>query len=534
MNPQAINPSHAVEIILILMFTVALLSLIATRIKVLPPMIMVIGGLLISLIPGFPSITLDPHLLFLLILPPLLYYSGSQTSWRDFRKYLRSITLLATGLVIATTFAIAWGAVTFIPGMTWSYAILLGAIIAPPDALAATAIAQRLNLPRRIITLLEGESLVNDATSLVIYKIALVAILTETFSLFDAATNFIWMGGVGILLGVTVGVIVSRIRQRIEDPPVEITISLLTPFAAYIPAEALGLSGILSAVSCGLYIGWKMPDIMGSETRLQSASVWRMVVFQLNNMVFLLIGLQLPQVLYDIQEYPASDLLGYTAALSLSMIAIRMLWVFPGAYLPRLLFKHIRDHEPPPKPNEVLFVGWAGMRGVVSLAAALALPLFLNNSHDFPHRDLIIFLTFAIILVTLVLQGSTMEYVVKLLHIRHDQSRHREERLARQRALQSALEVLEKKTNDNQHNRRALTALMAEVKMDLEKANMHLLEGEENLNCLHHHTLLRRDLITAQRDTIVSLRKEGIISDEIMHKLVRELDHEELKHRSRG
>src|SRR5467141_1802648 len=337
-----------VETVMGLLAAVAALALLARKVPVPYPILLVLGGLALALIPGLPQTRLDPELVFLVFLPPLLYPAALFTSWRDFRANLRPILLLAVGLVLFTTVAVGFLAHYFIPELPLAAGFVLGAIVSPPDAIAAMAIAEHLRLPHRIVTILEGESLVNDATALVALRFAIVAVSSNSFSIAHAGAQFIVVALGGIAFGLGVGYVTASIQKRIDDAPIEITISLLTPFAAYLPAEQLGLSGVLAVVTTGLYHGWRIPEMTSSRTRLQSGPVWQMIEFVLNGFIFLLIGLQLPEVLRNLSGQPIAPLVGYAAAISLAVILIRILWVFPASYLPRFLFKSIRDRDPYP------------------------------------------------------------------------------------------------------------------------------------------------------------------------------------------
>src|SRR4051812_10166481 len=390
---------QTIEEILGILAAVAALALLSRKLPIPYPIILVLGGLALALIPGLPRVPLNPELVFLFFLPPLLYPAAIFTSWRDFHANLRPISLLAVGLVLFTTTAVGYLAHYFIEGFPLAAGFVLGAIISPPDAIAATAIAGRLRVPRRIVTVLEGESLLNDATALVAFRFAVAAVSTGAFSLTHATAQFFYVGIGGILVGLAIGWISARIMKPIDDPPIEITLSLLTPFAAYLPAEQLHVSGVLAVVTAGLYHGWRLPELTSSRTRLQAGPVWEMIEFLLNGFIFLLIGLQLPEVLRRLAAHRLSQLLWYAAEISIAVIVVRILWVFPATYLPRLLFTSLRQRDPYPSWRNVAIVAWTGMRGVVSLAAALALPLTLENGRPFPGRDLILFLTFVVILV---------------------------------------------------------------------------------------------------------------------------------------
>src|SRR6266849_5874007 len=387
------------ELILICLVAVALLALVARKIRVPYPILLTCGGVLLALVPGLPSIQLEPQLVFNLFLPPLLFPAALFTSWRDFRANLRPISLLAIGLVLFTTVSVAYLAHYFM-ALPLAAGFVLGAIISPPDAIAATAIADRLKVPRRIVTILEGEGLVNDATALVAYRFAVVAVVAGSFSLAHASVQFFVVGIGGILVGLAVGWLAEQFHKRVDDAPIEITVSLLTPFVAYLAAERFGFSGVLAVVTAGLYLGMRMPELLSFRTRLRGGPVWEMVEFLLNGFVFILIGLQLPEVVSALSGHsiPVQRLVWYALLISLAVIVIRILWVFPATYLPRLVFKKVCRHDPYPPWRHVTIVAWTGMRGVVSLAAALALPLTLRDSATpFPGRDLILFLTFVVI-----------------------------------------------------------------------------------------------------------------------------------------
>ena len=429
-----------VEIFVGLLLAVAVLALLARKLHIPYPILFVIGGLLLGWIPGLPPVRLNPQLVFFLFLPPLLFPAALFTSWRDFRLNLRPISLLAIGLVLFTTVAVAYLAQYFLH-LPLAAGFVLGAIISPPDAIAATAIAERLKVPRRIVTILEGESLVNDATALVAYRFGVAAVVTGSFSLAHASGQFFIVGIGGILIGLVVGWLAQQFHKRVDDAPIEITVSLLTPFVAYLFADDLGVSGVLAVVTAGLYLGRRMPELLTFKTRLQGGPVWEMVEFLLNGFVFILIGLQLPEVLHALSSHdiPIHQLVGYALFISLAVIVIRILWVFPAAYLPRLLFKNIRRRDPYPSWRHVMIIGWTGMRGVVSLAAALAIPLTIQNGEPFPDRDLILFLTFIVILATLVVQGLSLPLLIRWLGVKDDGSMEIEEREARLKANQAAL-----------------------------------------------------------------------------------------------
>ncbi|MBL9167768.1 MAG: Na+/H+ antiporter [Verrucomicrobiales bacterium] len=515
------------EVFVGLLLAVAVLALLARRLHIPYPILFVVGGLLLGLVPTLPKVRLDPELVFLFFLPPLLFPAALFTSWRDFRANLRSISLLAVGLVLFTTVSVAILS-HYLMGLPMAVGLVLGAIISPPDAIAATAIANRLRVPRRLVTILEGESLVNDATALVAYRFATLAVATGSFSLTQASVMFLWVGFGGIGMGLLFGWLAAKFHQSVDDAPIEITVSLLTPFAAYLSAERLEVSGVLAVVTAGLYLGRRMPDILTFQTRLQGGPVWDMVEFLLNGFVFILIGLQLPEILDALTsaEMPVAQVIGYALAISVAVILIRIVWVFPASYLPRLASKSLRQRDPYPRWQNVALVAWTGMRGVVSLAAALALPLTAQNGQPFPARDLIIFITFVVILVTLVVQGVSLPPLIRLLGIKDDGSMELEERDARLKANRAALTKLDLMQEQEPEMADALRRLRAEYQdhlLQLEGAKAHspgipLRRFSSDFERLSHEALLE------ERRTIVQLRDQDIISDEVLRHIQRDID----------
>jgi CPA1 family monovalent cation:H+ antiporter len=414
---------HPVEIVLALLAVAVGLGVLARRIGIPYPILLVIGGLVLSLQPWVPDITFDPQIIFLLFLPPLLYAGGFRTEWGEFRAQLRSITLLAVGLVLFSTAAVALAA-HYWAGLKWGPAFVLGAIISPPDAVAAVAVTQRVRVPQLIVTLLEGESLVNDASALVVLRVAIGAITTGTFSLVDAGLQFVVVSAGGIAIGIAGAWLVIQLhrwldRRKLADTKLTITITLLTPYAVYLPAEHLHVSGVLAAVAAGLWVGSRCEKVFTQELYEEARAVWEWVDFLLNSLIFILIGLMLRQILDGLDGGLDLEWLVKTAiGISLVVIVTRLVWMFPGAYVPRWLDRKILGVPTPYPPWQgVVVVGWTGMRGVVSLAAALALPLTLGNGTRFPDRSLIQFLTFWVIFATLVGQGLTLPLVIRWLGV---------------------------------------------------------------------------------------------------------------------
>jgi Na+/H+ antiporter len=516
-----------VEIFLGMLLVVAALAWVARRLHIPYPILFVVGGLVLGLTPGVPRVHLNPELVFVFFLPPLLYPAALFTPWRDFRENLRPISLLAVGLVLITTVAIAFLAHYFM-NLPLAAGFVLGAIISPPDAIAATAIAERLRVPRRIVTILEGESLVNDATALVAYRFAVMAVVTGTFSLGQASIKFFVVCLGGIALGLVVGRIAEWFHKRVQDAPIEITVSLLTPFAAYLPAERLGLSGVLAVVTAGLYLGWRSPEITDFQTRLDARPVWATVEFLLNGFVFILIGLQLPDVLHaaSSDHLPKRQLIFYALLISFAVIIVRIIWVFPATYLPRILSKRLRERDPCPSWRHVTIIAWTGMRGVISLAAALALPLTKRDGSPFPGRDLILFLSFVIILATLVVQGLSLPVLIRWLGVKDDDSLDHEEREARLAANKAALARLQEVAEKDPAKADALKRLRIEYEdrirqlevTETDRADRRLRLFSAEYERLSHEGLKQ------ERDTILQLRNKDVINDEVLRRIQQDID----------
>jgi monovalent cation/hydrogen antiporter len=514
-------------IILGLLAFIAGLAWLGRKLPVPYPIVLVLGGLLLSLVPGFPSLTLSPELVFFIFLPPLLYPAALFTSWRDFQANLRPILLLAIGLVLFTTLVVGYVAHRLIPDLSLAAAVVLGAIVSPPDAIAASAVAERLRVPHRIVTILEGESLVNDATALVAYRFAVAAVVTGFVSWGAITAQFFLATLGGIFIGLLVGTMAAWIQRRIDDPPIEITIGLLTPFVAYLPAERLGLSGVLAVVTAGLHHGWRLPELTSSRTRLQAGPVWEMIEFLLNGFVFILIGLQLPTVVRALAGHSKLQLVGYAAAVSLAVILVRLLWIFPAAYLPRRLFPSLRRRDPYPDWRHVALIGWTGMRGVVSLAAALALPLTTRSGAPFPGRDLILFLTFAVILATLVLQGLSLPPLIRWLGIEDDRAVEKEESEARLQANEAALARLDELARSESIKPDALHRLRAEYLERVEVLSEECAResgGSPNRLFSSDYERLAREALQVERATLLRLRNQRIINDEVLRRIQRDVD----------
>ena len=537
-----------IGVIFLLLAAVAALATLANRIRVPYPILLVVSGLALAFVPPnvLPRYELDPEVVFVLFLPPLLFSSAFFTSWRDFRQNLRTIGLLAVGLILVTVVAVA-AVAHYIVELPWTAAFVLGAVVSPTDAIAATAIAQRLGVPRRIVTVLEGESLLNDATGIVAYRIAAsVAAGFATFSLWGAGLQFVVGAVGGIAVGLVAGWVVIRAFELLNDTPVEIVVSLLAPFAAYLTAEELPhllwhellgfggepfFSGVLAAVAAGLYVGRFSPTIMSPTSRLEGGAVWNVVVFLLNGLAFILIGLQLPMVLEGLQEYTNGQLLLYAAAVSLTVILVRVAWVFPATYGARLAFRSVQERDPLPPWRSVVVVSWAGMRGVISLAAALALPLTTAAGEPLPGRDLILFLTFSVILATLVLQGLSLPFLIRALGLEDDGSVEREETRARIGSADAALARLEELVEEEwvREDTAERVRAMYGYRRSRFVARKIGVDDDGYEERSQAYQRLYRELLLAQRSALVRLRNEGDISDEALHRIERDLDLEETR-----
>jgi Na+/H+ antiporter len=518
-----------------LLASVALLLVLAPKAGVPYPILLVVGGLLLGFVPGVPELELPPELVLLAFLPPLLFSAALFSSPHELRRNIRPITLLAFGLILATAGTVAVVAHTVV-GLSWETAFVLGAIVSPTDPLAATSIARKAGVPRRVVTIVEGESLVNDATALVAYKFAVAAVLTGSFSLWEAGLRFVVGVAAGAAIGLAVGYLVAQLVQRVDSPPTAITISLLTGYFAYLPAEALDVSGVIAAVTAGLYLGWNAPRLLSVETRLPSGAVWEIFIFIANSLLFVLVGLQLPIVVEGLDEYSWSELLAYAAVICLTVILTRLAWVFPFTYLPRILIRRIRERDPAPPWQLVTLVGWMGLRGAVSLAAALAVPELTDDDVAFPDRELIIFLAFAVILVTLVLQGLSLPLVIRALGVQPDRLHETEEARARVQAAEAALARIEELLDEDwvaepearqlrgiyDHRRRRYAARGGGGRGDPDlEARSQSLER------------LTRELLEAERAAVLALRDAGHIDDDVMRRIERDLDLEHARLESR-
>ena len=515
---------HTVELFVLLPIIIAALAHVSKRVLAPYPALLVVTGLALSFIPNLPRIHVPPSLVFIIFFPPLLYPAALFTPWRDFRANLRSILLLAIGLVLATSTAVAFVAHHFIAGLPLAAGFVLGAIVSPPDAVAVTAIADQIRVPRRIIAVLEGESLVNDATALVIYRFAVAAVLGGSFSPLAASGMFVLVSAGGIGVGLALGWFISQIQRRLNDPAIQITISLVNPFITYLIAERCGFSGILAVVTAGLFIGWRVPEIIGPSSRLQLHSIWEMVTFLLEGFLFLFIGLELPEIIQTVSGRWLK-FGGYVGVIVATVIIVRILWVIIATYVPRFLIPAVRKRDPYPEWRHVTLIAWTGMRGADSLAAALALPLFLPNGDRFPGRDEILILTFCVIFATLVLQGGTLPLVIRWLGIKGDNLDDKEEHIARTKANAAALAFLARPEVKRRYELEIIERLRAEYLDRLRELEICGSAGcGEETQMAPGFDDLEREALTIERRMIIALRNEGAINDDALRSIQRDLD----------
>ncbi len=523
------------QLLLFILLCSVALGWVARRFQFPYPIALVIGGGVLGFVPKLPELPFDPELILILVLPPILYQAALLTSWRDFKANLRPIGLLAIGLVIVTTLAVGATLKLLVPDIPWAAAFVLGAIVSPPDAVAATAILSRLSIPRRVVTILEGESLVNDASGLVIYKFAVAAVLTGAFSLTDASVQFalLSLGGIGV--GVALSFLFISIHKHLGDTMIEVLTTLAVPYVAYIAAESIHVSGVLAVVAAGLIRGRYSPAIVSAEMRIIARSVWNMFVFLLNSLVFMLIGLQLSGIVGRLGASSVTDLALYGLLVTAVAISVRFLWIHPAAWLSRALAgggaqsSSARAAARIPE-SELVIMSWCGMRGIVSLAAALALPVTLPGGDPFPYRDLIIFLTFVVIAVTLILQGLTLSPLIRFLKVGHDWSTHDEHQIARAAlgtAAATAIDAAAKEAG-------ADADIVARIRAEFADK---IVQSTPDPDALSDTTVmepgvaiarrLRRAAITAERQELLRIWRDNLVSDEVLHHIEEELDYQE-------
>jgi Na+/H+ antiporter len=537
----------SLELILLLLVIAGVLQVIARRWQVPHPVLLVLGGALLATLPGLPRVELDPEILFLIFVPPLLYGTSLTTSLREFRAAFWPIARLGILLVLVTIAAVAVVAHALTPEFSWPAAFVLAAIVAPPDPVAATAVLRALGAPAAIESILEGEGLVNDATALVAYRLAVAATVSGLFSPWRAAGSLALTGVVGVAIGIVVGYGIVWIRGQLHDfPIVANTLSLLTPYVAYLPADRLGASGVLAVVACGFYLSRRGPMVVPAATRVQAEAIWALVTFLLESLIFILTGLELPYAVAALHGHALGTLLGISTAIGSVVIAVRLLWVFPSAYLPPLATRFLSaterrgDRQPLPPWQWVLFVGWAGMRGGDSLVIALALPRATQSGAPFPARDLIIFVTFAVIFATLVLQGLSLRPLLGWLGLHDDGQAAGEEAHARRVAAEAGLRQLDELAQSEDADPAVVHALRQQERARRRRwAVLDTLRHGQGANepeqpddrtvrqteaVAERHRRLRFAMIAAERQSLSALRDQDIISDEVLRRVQRDLD----------
>ena len=482
------------------------------------PILLTVGGVVLGFAPGVPHLALPPDLVLVGVLPPLLYSGAFFTSLRELRQNRRPIALLAFGLVAVTMTAVAVAAHEVI-GLPWAVAFTLGAVVSPTDALAATEIAARLGVPRRVVSIIEGESLVNDGTALVLYKAAAGAAVGGSFSLLDTSGRIVVNVAGGIAVGLAVGWVVRQVRRRIDDPPVEVTIAVLSGYLAYLPSAALGVSGVLAAVTIGVYMGWHTPELTTERTRLSGDAFWEILVFVVNALVFVLVGLQLGQIVDALAGISSLRLAGYAGLVCGTVLAVRLVWVPVFTYLPRWASPRLRARDPYPPWQYPVVISWAGIRGAVSLVAALALP------ESFPDRELIVFLTFAVIVATLILQGLTLPALISFLRVSDDGGAEREDAKARIHAAEAALVRLEELLAEGAVRPETAERLRGAhgFRRDRFRARLDGVDSAIEEQSVAYQRVMR-ELLAAEQAALVALRNDGVIDDTVMHRVQRDLD----------
>jgi Na+/H+ antiporter len=519
---------HPLETVLLLLIFVIVLAVIARRLNLAFPILLTVGGLFISFFPGLPNVDLDSSVVLVVFLPPLLYSAAWYTNWSDFRRNLEPVVVLALGLVLATSVGIAYIANLFIPGFTLATGLLLGAVVSPSDAVAATAVMKTLAVPQKIAIILEGESLVNDATALVIFQLALVTVGTGSFSLTDSLLDFVRLAGGGIAIGVATGYLSSWLHKSAHlEPALETVLTFVTAYSAYLAAEHLALSGVLSVVSAGLVVGHKQSRVHSPTTRMQAIAVWDFVVVLLNGLIFILIGLQLPDMVADIKGQSLGQLMWFGLLISITAVAIRFLYIFLANGLSNQVRKMIHRPSLFPSRKHTTLLAYISMRGIVSLAAALSIPERLSNGTPFPERNLIVFITFCVILFTLVGQGVFLPTFIRMLQFGQQATDYLSKKEVRQRLSKQALTAVQGLVDEE-----GLTGETVQKIIARHQARVDELEQGDQLSVVSQHQLrhkLMLSAIQAQRTALLGLRDTQEIDVDLFHELENELDREEVQ-----
>jgi CPA1 family monovalent cation:H+ antiporter len=522
---------HSLLQFLILLSAAFLLIMLAQKLKISYPIFLVIAGLGISFIPGIPLVTVDPEVIFLVFLPPLLYEAAWYTSWNDFWKWRGSISLLAFGLVIITSLAVAYLTSSMIPGFTMALGFVLGGIVSPPDAIAATSVMKNLTIPKRINVILEGESLVNDASSLIVLRFALAAVITGHFSFSQATTDFFMSTVMGIIIGLAVAHVVYLIHRFLPTTAsIDAAFTLISPYFMYLAAEQFHYSGVMAVVTGGLFLSYRSHEIFrDGKSRLQTINVWATLVMILNGLVFILIGLELPVIISGLDGYSLWEACLYGLIISATVIALRIVWISTATYVPRWLSSKSR-RAPSPGWKGPLIMGWAGMRGVVSLAAALSIPVKTASGIDFPHRNLIIFITFVVILITLVFQGLTLPFLIRKVKIEEFDPQipeEQQEASIKLRLLKVSVEWIDKEYGAEVEK----IGLLSSLKIEMQNALQHSLKKLESMECeqietaeMKIYSKVLKDLYMLQRNELHQIRREKEFSDEVIRKQEMQID----------
>jgi len=502
------------------------LLVLAPTFRVPYPILLVLGGLALGFVPGLPTVTLSPDLVLVGVLPPLLYAAAFFTGLRELRANARTISMLSLGLVTATTVAVAFVAHEAV-GLGWAPAFVLGAVVSPTDPLAATSVGARFGVPRRLTSIVEGESLVNDGTALVLYKVAIGAAVSGSFSIPDAGARLVLNVVGGVAVGLAVGFVIREVRRRLDNPPVEIMVAFLTGWCAYLPAAAIGVSGVLAVVTAGVFMGWHTPQLTTAQTRIQGVAFWEILTFLLNALLFGLVGLQLPPIMDRLSGVPRSSLFADAALVSAAVIGARIAWVLVFTYLPGAL----RAGDRRKRGRWAAFMAWTGMRGAVTLAAALAVPLTTDSGAAFPGRDRIVFLSFAVVVATLVVQGSTLPLLIRMLGFEDDPKPAKEEAKARIRASEAALERLDELLEEDWVNPE--TAERVRGQYTFRRSRFSARFDSDDDGAIEERSLayqrLRRELLDAEHRAVLEMRNSGEIGEDVMRQVQRDLDLEDLR-----
>ncbi len=521
-----------IELSIFLLFLATISVPIAARSHLPFEIFLVAASAIISLIPSLPQIQISPNIVFNFILPPIIFSAAYFFSWQDFKFNFRPISLLSFGLTIFTAIAVAFITQALIPGFTWQEGFVLGAIVSPTDATSAVAVIKKLGVQRRVITILEGESMINDATALILFRFSIASVMLNSFSFIHAASEFVSITLGGILTGLLIGFVSIYLLNKLKDAQAETTLTFITAFSSYLIAERLGFSGVIATVVCGIYCGIRFHEFTSSLTRVNAKANWRTLIFIINCFAFTLIGIELPSVVHNLGPYSIFDLILYSFAVILILFLTRLIWIYAVAYLSRKLFPSIARRDPMPSWQLLFVISWANMRGIISLAAVLAIPMYMVNGALFPHRNVFIFITYCVIVATLLLPTLTLPFLVKILKLIEDPAaKTREESLARTRALEGVIEKLSEMTKNEEipntifnefrhHFQRRLKVIQTQ----LDEFPYSTLNDE--YNALRRLTLVA---IVNEREALLKLRKSGEIHNEVFHLISDELDLEELR-----